>query len=104
MFLILQQSHFYGITTEMQSSCFLNLPSSAGFMTFLDANTLTKYKNHQRLSTWKLWVNSAPIFIQNPALIFTQILEADGLGGLFSPLTKALEGIPEKNAILKSPK
>lgn len=91
MLLILQQSHFYKITTQMQSSCFLNLPSSAGFMTFSGADTLTKYSNHQRLSTCKLQVN--------PALIFTPVLEADEFGTLVSPLTKVLESIPEKKKL-----
>lgn len=90
MFLILQQSHFYGITTEMQSSCFLNLPSSAGFMTFW-----CWYPNKMQKPSEIIHLQ----IISKPSSIFTQILEADGLGGLVSPLTKVLENIPEKKLL-----
>lgn len=40
------QFHFHRITTQMQSSCFLNFASSAGFMTFSGHDILTEYSNH----------------------------------------------------------
>lgn len=96
MFLILQQSHFYGITTEMQSSCFLNLPSSAGFMTFW-----CWYPNKMQKPSEIIHLQ----IISKPSSIFTQILEADGLGGISLPIDQSIrEYTRKKIAILNSPK